>query len=226
MTVPSVLLRCLLLAAALFLLGRPPQSWASPPEDKTNPKLLADPLPNARLSSVLVRDEEVFAASADGLFRAALRDRQWSRLPMPEGMPAGGAFADTPNSSRHLLYFAPTFPRDEPNPRRGLYGSSDGGMTWRLVSGDHDFQHVFLHRDGALYAIVLCREKEEDRTILRWRILRAPALAAPPQWADITGEIGAGVMLDGIFEDPDHARLVCLHGECGRGYVIHAEDNK
>jgi hypothetical protein len=61
---------------------------------------------NAALSSVLVREKEIFAANSYGLFRATLKGKRWSRMLTPEGMPMGGSFATTPRDSKHLLYFA------------------------------------------------------------------------------------------------------------------------
>lgn len=224
MKIRSVLPLCALLTVGLSLLWQPLELLAVPDDEKTNPKVLDEAARKAQLSSVHVRDNEVFAANANGLFRATLKDKHWTQLPIPKSMPADGVFADTPKNSKHILYFATTFPTDKPDPRRGLYDSTDGGMTWRLISGDHDFLHVLLHRDGALYAIVMQTEIGKEQTFLRWKILRAPTIAVPPRWVDITGKIGAGVTLHGLFEDPDHAGLVCLHGNCIRNYVIHAKD--
>jgi hypothetical protein len=178
----------------------------------------------ARLSSLLVRDKEVFAANAQGIFHATKKDKKWRHLPIPKQMPPNGKFVDVPKDSDHILYFSATHPWDKPDPAQGLYDSADGGMTWCLLSGEHYFQHVLLHRDGSLYAIVLCTEKTKQGNALRWKILRAPALAVPPKWEDITGDIGVGVELLGIFEDPDHDGLVCLTGNCLRTYIIHAND--
>jgi len=223
MKIPYIFLLCPLLAVGFSFLWRPHELLALPDDEKTKPKVLDEAARRARLSSVLVCDKEVFAANANGLFRATLKDKQWTRLPTPRFIPADGVFATTPKNSKHLLYVAATWSRDKPDPRR-LYDSADGGMTWRLLSGAHDFRQVLLHRDGALYAIVACTEKNKETTFYRDRILRAPAIAVPPKWVDITGEIGTGVELHGIFEDPDHADLVCLRGNCIRNYVIHAKD--
>src|ERR1019366_5088761 len=188
------LLLCALMTAGLSLCARPPESLAEHQDDRAKPNVVDKAALKARLSSILVRDKEVFAANAEGIFRATRKDKLWTRLPIPKHLPADGTFADVPEDSKHILYFATTFPTDKPDPSRGLYDSTDGGMTWRLISGDHDFLHVLLHRDGSLYAIVWRTEKTKESTALRWSILRSPAVAVPPKWVDTTGEIGAGVI--------------------------------
>jgi hypothetical protein len=222
-------LLCLFLVGAFLAIvfspwWRPLESFANNQDEKAKPKVPDAAALKARLSSVLVRDNEVFAANTEGIFRATAKDKQWIRLPSSKDLPANGSFADTPKDSNHILYFAHTFPSDRPNPNRGLYHSTDGGVTWRLISGDYDFQQVFLHRDGSLYAIVMRTEKTKEGTAYRWSILRAPVVVVPAKWLDITGDIGAGVTLHGIFEDPDHDGLVCLRGNCIRNYVIQAQD--
>jgi len=215
-----------LLAVGLgsFLLLVLTQSLAYFQGDKTNLNALNEAARKAPLSSVLVRGDEVFAANDCGIYRASIQDKKWSRLRTPRLMPAKGHFAHIPKDSNHLLYFFATLDADKLEPGQGLYDSTDGGLSWRLISGDHRFKEVLLHRDGSLYAIV--QRPEEAEGGIRWNssILRAPAIADPPQWKDITGKLGTNMPLFDLFEDPDHPGLVCLHASGLRGYVVQAQD--
>lgn len=224
MKMQCLLFLCAFLTLGLTLLLRPAESLADNQDDKMKQQAPDEAAMKASLSSLLIRDKEVFAANAKGIFHATKKGKKWSRLPIPKQKSANRIFADVPKDSDHILYFSATSPRDKPDPAQGLYDSTDGGMTWRLISGDYHFQHVLLHHDGSLYAIVWLTEKTKEGKALRWKILRAPALAVSPKWVDISGDIGVGVELLGIFEDPDHDGLVCLVGNCIRTYIIHADD--
>ncbi len=225
MKMQCLLFLCAFLTVSLTPLLPPAESLANNQDDKMKQQAPDGAAMKAPLSSLLVRDKEVFAANAKGIFHATKKDKKWSRLPIAKQMPANLVFADVPKDSDHILCFSATYHRDNPDPAQGLYDSTDGGMTWRLISGDYNFQHVLLHRDGSLYAIILLTEKTKEGNALRWKILRAPAIAVPPKWVDISGDIGAGVELLGIFEDPDHDDLVCLNGNCIRDLIIHADDS-
>ena len=100
---------------------------------------------NAPLSSILVRDKVIFAVNEKGMFRATKKDKQWVCLPLPQQVRLKGSFGRTSGRSDHLLYFA----------GHALYDSTDGGITWHLISEDQGFQNVLLHHDGSLYAIIV-----------------------------------------------------------------------
>ena len=178
----------------------------------------------APFSSVIVRNKDVFAASGMGLFRASLEDKRWQRLAIADRMPVAGAFGRAPQNSAHLFYHSRGINRVAPEFDLGLYHSNDSGQTWSLISKDYDFQEVYLHQDGSLYAIVVRTVKTANSTGIRWSILHALLHDGPLRWDDITGDIGCGVMLHGILDDPVHPELVRLRGSCLRAYIIHAED--
>lgn len=172
------------------------------------------------LRSVLVRDEDVFASKDSGLFRAMKKRRAWSRLPTPKSMPLGGKFAKQPDSSDLVIYFASTHV-DPGEKEFGLYLSRDEGQTWRLMSDEHHFKNVFLHKNRQLFAIVEERFiTDMGQKAVRDRILVSFDLGLT--WEDITGDIG--MQLFDIFQDPDHPDLVCLRGQTVRIYVLQAED--
>ncbi|MBI3822044.1 MAG: sigma-70 family RNA polymerase sigma factor [Planctomycetes bacterium] len=62
-------------------------------DDKPKPKGLDEAARKSAFSSVQVRGQEVFAASPSGLFRATLKDKQWTRLPTPGSRPISKSFA-------------------------------------------------------------------------------------------------------------------------------------
>jgi ADP-ribose pyrophosphatase YjhB (NUDIX family) len=103
------------------------------------------------------------------------------------------------------------------------------------------FYRVFLHKNGGLYGIVetrieppkhtgnivdvawgAIREDGEIEYYIRDKIIVSEDLGQT--WKDITGEIGAGIRLSGIYEDPDHPNQIVLHGFGLRGYILQASD--
>jgi len=104
----------------------------------------------------------------------------------------------------------------------GLYRFDPVGEKWELLSTAYDFKHVFVHKDETIYAIVGITEKQEHRTFFYDRILLSTD--SGKHWEDITHDIGHGVGLYGIFQDPDHKELVCLSGNAIRGLVLQADD--
>ena len=199
-----------------------------------------------RIRSILLRENDVFASTPEGLFRASLVEKKWVRLPCPDAIPPDGFFATQSKTAKTILYFVPrTFARNMAEPKGkvfGLYVSHDDGNSWRLISKDYDFWHVFLHQNGSVYAIVetlqakppekppataadiMWRRTDKDgRTWgIRWRALVSKDLGV--SWRDITGGIPAGVELIGITNDPDHPDLVSLIGSSIRFYILQAED--
>lgn len=178
----------------------------------------------APISSIVVRDADVFVANKKGLFRASIDEKRWNRLPVPERMPVSGAFGRLPKDSKHLFFHSYGVDPVNRKSDHGLYHSTDSGQTWRLISNDYDFQKVHLHRDGSLYAIVLRTYEETDKKWFRWSIVRSATLDAPLKWEDITGNIERGMRLYDIIDDPVHPELVRLRGSSVRGYILHADD--
>jgi len=162
------------------------------------------------LTAVLPRTNDVFAASADGLYRAERFRKQWRRLPAPASVPFAGKFAQQPPTATALYYFVSTNTlREQGDSRpasllgRGLYRSRDNGRTWPRVSRERDFEKIFLHPNGALYAIVqrdppgahfqngvVIVSTDEGRT---WRDLCEPSVRACD-----------------LFQDPVHPDQIAL----------------
>jgi photosystem II stability/assembly factor-like uncharacterized protein len=125
-------------------------------------------------------------------------------LDCPDAFPMGGSFTHQIEGSYSIFYVATS----------GLYVSHDSGWTWCLVSADHDFRSAHLHQSGGLYAIV-----EED---MRSRIVLSRDSGLT--WDDISGDIGAGVSLLDIHDDPDNADGVVLRGNSVRGLILQTSD--
>lgn len=221
------------------------QPPAAPTKTAAGSKVDATAQRDTHLTSVLVREGDVFAANAVGLYRASRTEKRWRHLPTPGELPPSGAFGRVPGSSEAILYYVPRSRAwkipDKESKRFGLYASEDTGETWSLLSDEHDFRDVFLHDDGTVYAIVETRypfpvrqpgyttgipwsttDASGRKIAIRQRILRSGDTGRT--WEDITGTIGPGVELLGIFADPDHPDLICLNANCIRGLVLQAAD--
>ena len=197
-----------------------------------------------RLRSVLVRPNEVFASTLGGLFRADRDAKQWERLPTPKTLPPGGLFAQ--GTSRHgwVYYYTPKWIAGSiPSPESfsfGLYCSRDAGQKWELVSSSHDFTHVYV-LGADLYGISDVMEQipsdqaegigmyvsEEETAPGKHTVNYQRAFwsrDAGRTWRDISNGVARGMSLFSISPDPDHEGLICLHGNCIRGYVLQADD--
>jgi len=171
------------------------------------------------LHSVLRRDNDVFASNAAGLYRAELSRKTWKQLHLPDSMPVDGFFADQPTDSKLVLYFKPkwitTVTTDTNTKVNGLYMSQDDGRTWRLISRNDEYSHVFLHSNGSLFAVT-----NAGNLMGPARVLMSKNLGE--SWRDITGKSFGWIL--GIFADPDRPDLICLFGNDVRGYIFQASD--
>jgi len=171
------------------------------------------------LRSVLRRDKDVFASNTAGLYRAELPGKTWKQLPLPDSMPVNGYFADQPINSNLVLYYAPeeitTKTTDTKTTVNGLYMSRDDGRTWKLISSNNDYSRVFLHSNGALFAVIDAYNFKGPARVLMSKDLGE-------SWRDITGKIFGEIYA--IFADPDHPELICLGGSDMRGYIFQATD--
>jgi len=114
----------------------------------------------------------------------------------------------------------------------GLYGSTDAGATWALLTEAFQFKQVFIHPNtGELFAII------EDNTIAPradgflavQHFDKAVVSTDGKQWKDIMGQQQRVAGLSHIFIDPDHPNRVRLIGSSigsgGRYYLIAADDS-
>lgn len=217
---------------------------ASAPTDDSTPRKENE----GRIRSVLVPPDEVFASTARGLYRAAVDNREWESLPLDEHMPPGGFFAQQPPTATPIYYFTPKWTARtvaEANEKVfGLYRANSSGESWELRSTEYDFNQVYVHDDGVLYAIVAMTKKisreqaenigpvwiseEEDergqRTVSYDRIRMSTDSGR--NWRDISHGIGRGMSLCSLFPDPDHKDLVCIVGNSVREYVLQASDKE
>lgn len=179
----------------------------------------AAPAPPVPLQSVLRREQDVFASSPAGLFRASLADKTWQRLALPPSMPVDGAFAAEPSAAKTIWYYTPLrAAKLAAGKKRGLYRSSDDGLTWHLVSSQFVFHDVFLHDNGKLFALA-APIGNPLRTFLPSLVLMSEDEGK--HWRSIGGKFCG--FFD-IFADPDHPNLICVLVAGIRGYVLQAED--
>src|SRR4051812_29425896 len=73
------------------------------------------------LDAVLRRRRDVFAARPDGLYRAALSDHRWVKLPIPGTMPLGGQFGKVPADGGTILYHSLSGKKPPAGTVPGLY---------------------------------------------------------------------------------------------------------
>lgn len=166
----------------------------------------------------------IVAANANGLYRARISNRKWERVEHPRKMAPRGYLA-TSQANSNLVFFC--------NYEDGLYGSSDSGATWKSLSKEHNFQFVYPHQDGKIYAIIVKglehsaatseTNQSASRDTVRWRIMVSDN--GGRGWRDISANIASGMMLESIFPDPASSRRVCLRGSGVRAYVLQAADD-
>lgn len=121
------------------------------------------PMIDEPLWGVLVRKQCALASGIDGLYRAERTDRKWHRAAMPPGMPTAGRFASESADAPDVYYYAapcpPQLVKDGgsipamPGIKFGLYRSRDEGRSWKLVVRYNRFGGVYVHPDGALFAM-------------------------------------------------------------------------
>jgi hypothetical protein len=180
------------------------------------------------LSSVVRIGDQILAANKFGLYRAVADKRQWERVETPSSMPFKGRFAAGPVDSKRVFYYTPSFtshPKSDGPLRFDIYVSDDLGQHWRLASDTEDFRDV--HACGkSIYAITEIEEHENGQPYTRNRILKSNDDCVT--WDDITADIGPGILLDHILDDPDNKDDICLDGSGTREemfqHTLHSEN--
>ena len=173
------------------------------------------------ITSLLVRDKEIFAVNASGMFRADVSRKTWRRVPLPDYMPAaGGAFAGGVLQGRDIVYVARAG-TPEKDLKYGIYESQDDGATWRLVS-ENAYGEVFVAADGKWYAVISKDWRpgggenqlvESDNGGKTWRTILDSAKS------------GDSYNIENIFPDPDHPGQVAVSGNSGtHDYAAQATD--
>jgi hypothetical protein len=142
------------------------------------------------------------------------------------GIPFNGMFAEQPRDLAKLYYFAPggvgfRDPSLDKTPH-GLYRYNPSATKWELLSSEYAFEDVYVHEDGTSYAIVGVYQVIRGNTSYFNRIMMSTDSGR--HWGDISNGLGTGFQLFGIFQDPSHKELVCLHANCVRDYVLHAKN--
>src|SRR5438105_12132525 len=102
-----------------------------------SPATSSPPDPLANLTSILVREKDIFAANGYGLFRANRTERQWRMLKVPLTMPVGGRFVRSPENTQTIIYDGRAVAPQRKNAVAGLYSSRDAGKTWSLCAAGY-----------------------------------------------------------------------------------------
>jgi len=180
-------------------------------------------LANEKIASLLVLQDEVLASTADGVYRASLRDKKWWRVGDPDVSHVPIQFAVQPKPRGRIFGFVPRtyYPTDfDGHSGRlkakapGLYASDDKGLSWSLRNDREDFVTLLQVADK-LFATV--REKEGA---MNNRVMVSENDGA--DWKDLTDPPSRA---SSIFPDPDHPGLICLSEEGIRLVIYQADDS-
>jgi hypothetical protein len=141
-------------------------------------------------------------------------------------IPLNGFFVESASVSSTIYYYTPKWigwkmPLVKTK-TIGVYRYNPIGSKWELLSTEYDFKHVYVHENGVIYAIIGITGKEGGQTFFCDRIVLSKD--SGKHWEDISHDLGRGIMLFGIFQDPDHKKLVCLDASSIRGYILQAND--
>lgn len=180
------------------------------------------------IKSIHLSPEYAFASTSDGIYRASLKEKQWQRLPLNDKVPLGGQFAKEPPDSVTLLYFTSTelVPSSTlaGGKSHGLYKFDSEGKNCKLLSTDHDFKNVYVHRDKTVYAITINTEEKDGKNYYSDRVIESDD--SGKTWNDISHGDAFGLRLITFFPDPDHQDLVCLLGNDLRSEVLQASNRE
>jgi hypothetical protein len=148
-------------------------------------------------------------------------------------LPTGGTFVM--HSSEHKLqyYFigrnAIWAERNNAGKYAGLYGSIDGGETWKLYCYFFEFHQLFVHpQTGALYAAIsdewLANDQHGD-LLPHYSEKVVMSDEGKWHWKDITGKDGRMMSVSGFFVDPDHPDRVAIELDSRRRYILQSVDD-
>lgn len=171
---------------------------------------------DVRIDAVLLRANDVLVTSSAGIFWADLNKREWQKLRLPPEMPSRGRFGSVPEGSRQILYYSIGGYR-EAGHRPGLYGSTDAGRTWQLLSENDDYGPVAMLENGALFAVTNAGQVSRKAVI---EVSHDMGVS----WRNITGNSFGQIY--GLFPDPDHAGLICIEANSVRNYILQSDDDR
>src|SRR5262245_35709118 len=187
--------------------------------------------------SLRLQREHIFAATADGLYRARLDKKQWERLGGPTVPEPGGVFVAgqvdektlfyivTP-SSRHAAAFAGDRDKVKDPLHPGLYRSLDLGATWKLMNHVHDFERMVRLPGGRLFALTQLRVDMGKERSYRQQVLLSENDGR--DWKDAGNGVTVDYRLLFFTRDPDHPQRVCLYSAFAMrrgGIVLQAADD-
>jgi hypothetical protein len=203
-----------------------------------------DDLSRVRIDAVLDRGNTLLASTNDGLYSASKTKKTWRKVSSAPPLAGLIKLVGNPDNPSELAYFTWTDPSFAGTDKGtvGIELSEDGGKTWRLLSLKGNPVDVFLHPDGSIFVA-----EQKFVTTPPYKDAGAWTFGANGikqydveqllvsrdkgrTWKDITPALFPGFGLDGIFQDPDHRRLVCVSstqiGHTSREFIFQAADAK
>lgn len=192
-----------------------------------------------RTSEMLQTSIAVSLVLASVVMNCTLSSAQWvvSTDPNPKvyqkaDLPVGGITVPQPKDKQVVYYFVGKLKLQQDtansNKASGLYGSTDGGQTWKLLTSYFEFKSLFIHpTSGELFAIIedniIATNEKGFLTVQRWD--KAIRSTNGYEWKDIMGKQQRASELSRIFIDPEHPQRVRLTGWSFRPYELIAVDD-
>jgi len=170
---------------------------------------------DVRLDQVLRRKSDVLVTSNAGIFWSNSELKEWEKRTLPAEMPTGGRFGVVPEGSAQILYYTVRWNKLTDGQRPGIYGSTDAGLTWQLLSEGDDYGPVALLENGALFAVTNAMQLNRHAIVEVSRDMGKT-------WRDISGKSFGEIYR--LFPDPDHPGLICVEANSIRGYILQADD--
>jgi hypothetical protein len=194
---------------------------------------------NVKIMKVIQTSISIFLVFASVVMRPTVSSAEWVAMndPAPKviqkaDLPVGGITVPQPKDKQVVYYVVSKWKlwEDTANAKKssGLYGSTDGGQTWILLTNFFEFKSLFIHpASGELFAViednVIAPNEKGFLTVHLWD--KAIRSIDGKQWKDIMGKQQRASGLSRIFVDPEHPNRVRLRGHAFRPYELVAVDD-
>jgi hypothetical protein len=147
-------------------------------------------------------------------------------------LPTGGEFVSHPRKELVEFYHANRMQmwsdRSNAQKHSGLYISSDGGETWKLLCHFFEFNKLFIHPETEkLYAIIRYEwlDPNEKGYLVPHIADKALESSDGKNWKDIMGKQKYVATIYDIFVDPDNSKRVCLRVNVMRAEILQSSDD-
>lgn len=181
----------------------------------------------------------LFLVLASFVLNSTIASAEWVAIEDPaprvfqkNELPVGGVMVPHPKDKQAIYYILGTWKLREntSNAKKssGLYGSTDGGQTWKLLVGYFEFKSLFINpNSGELFALIednIIAPNENGFLTVRWSD-KAIRSTDGKHWKDIMGKQQRASGLSRIFVDPEYPNRVRLRGHAFRPYELVAVDD-